>query len=270
MLRRILVVLVGLCCGIGVFVMWPEERAQMLVTGATAAPSTAVEGAYDIFFTLKNPGPPDLLDSVATQAEGDIALVRPESYDATPIPAQSNVAFSSDGVFLRFQPGDGALSEGVLIPITLEFGDAGAVRMKATLQTPQDGQLDHSMHAAMDHGSMDHAAMPAMPQVGIRDIQVAPSEDDGAWIVSLSTEGFEFVEPEPGIDAPDTDGQGHAHLYLNGLKLGRMYAPTARINALPAGRYTVEITLNRNTHTPYMAHGKPVTAQALVEVNQGL
>ncbi len=272
MIRQILIALIVLFVGIGAFLMWSQDRTPMLVTGATAAPSKAVAGANDIFFTLENPGPPDLLVSVASEADGTVTLVRPEIYDATPIPAQSNVSFSSDGVFLRYQPADAALTEGVLIPITLNFASGGTVRMKATLQTPQDGQMDHSMHANMDHGSMDHssmdqAAMAMMPQVGILEMQVLPGADDGIWTVSLTTENFEFYKPEPGGDVPDADGQGHAHLYLNGLKLGRMYAPTAQINSLPAGQYTVEVALNSNTHAPYMADGQPVAAQAMIEVD---
>ena len=81
----------------------------------------------------------------------------------------------------------------------------------------------------------------------------------------LSREEYSnFVDVPMGT--PHVPGTGHAHLYLNGLKLGRLYVPSARIGALPPGDHMVRVTLNANDHRAYVVDGDPVTAIAPLSV----
>ena len=62
------------------------------------------------------------------------------------------------------------------------------------------------------------------------------------------------------MDGDHVAGTGHGHIYLNGLKLGRLYSSSAEIGPLPSGVHVVRVTLNTNNHKAYVVDGKPVTA----------
>ena len=78
------------------------------------------------------------------------------------------------------------------------------------------------------------------------------------------TENFQFTPTTP--DSTHVMGQGHAHLYLNGMKLQRMYGSTATIGALPAGRYHIAVSLNTNDHRTYMSDAGWARAETFIDV----
>ena len=54
-------------------------------------------------------------------------------------------------------------------------------------------------------------------------------------------------------------GQGHAHLYVDGKKITRLYGPWFYLGDLAKGRHTIKVTLNGNDHGDYV-HGDVVVA----------
>lgn len=55
-------------------------------------------------------------------------------------------------------------------------------------------------------------------------------------------------------------GEGHAHIYVDGVKIGRVYGEwyhlaTANLN-LAAGEHLIRVDLNGNDHVPYMVGNK--------------
>lgn len=61
-------------------------------------------------------------------------------------------------------------------------------------------------------------------------------------------------------------GEGHAHVYVNGAKIGRLYGPWLHLPNLPKGEVTVEVTLNANDHRPLAVNGAPITAREVLTV----
>jgi hypothetical protein len=63
-------------------------------------------------------------------------------------------------------------------------------------------------------------------------------------------------------------GEGHAHLYINDVKIGRLYGAHHHISssALQAGENIITVTLNANTHEDYTVGGDLVAASATVMV----
>ncbi|WP_369682774.1 hypothetical protein [Roseovarius sp. M141] len=53
----------------------------------------------------------------------------------------------------------------------------------------------------------------------------------------------------------DVPGEGHAHVYVNGEKLGRLYGAWMHLPRLPPGEVIVLVTLNSNTHGPLAVDG---------------
>ena len=79
-------------------------------------------------------------------------------------------------------------------------------------------------------------------------IEVEPDPQSG-YNVHLATTNFTF-SPENASQG-HVAGEGHAHLYVNGQKVSRLYSNWYHLAELPEGANTVRITLNTNDHRAY-------------------
>jgi len=252
MLRRLIaLVIVVVAAAAVLFYALGPKRGRMLVSNPTAVAHMGHGGMVDVYFSLENPGGPDALVSASLPSGGTVAIRRPEGVDVTPIPAGASPVFSSDSIYLTVSGLDTPLEPGTLIPVELGFEKSGNVTFKARVGNDAGGHAAHSAHMAGTEGPV--------PQVSMT---VTAQGSDGPWDVALSTQNIEFVKVEDGT--PDSAGTGHAHLYLNGLKLGRLYSTSATIGKLLPGTYSVKVALNSNSHRPYTDDGKPVAATATI------
>ena len=151
-----------------------------------------------------------------------------------------------------------------LFLIGVVFGGGLGFAIAAANGVTFDGH-DHAMdHGADTHGETDAAELHDAPlEVSAVDapeisLLVEPDRDAG-WNLQVKTRNFEFAPREAG-NAP-TAGQGHAHLYINGVKQGRIYGDWTHIPALPAGEVLIEVLLNANDHQPLAVAGQKIAAQ---------
>ena len=109
--------------------------------------------------------------------------------------------------------------------------------------------------AVHDHGeTVDLAAGPAAPMLSAT---LLPDPVSG-WNLHLETTNFVFAPEHSGH--AHVEGEGHAHLYVNGDKIARLYGPWAHVEALPAGAQ-VEVTLTTNDHRALSVGGQPLAAR---------
>ena len=130
------------------------------------------------------------------------------------------------------------------------FEVAGAVTTRARVGKPDA----HAGHAHV----LDLGPVEVAPKV---TMDLRPDGD--GWTVTLNSGAFNLTKE--GVDGANVPGQGHAHLYLGGLKLQRMYGPVAHIGALPKGQHILQVILNSHDHQALYAGGKPVGAIALID-----
>ena len=78
----------------------------------------------------------------------------------------------------------------------------------------------------------------------------------GGWNIHIIPEHFRFT-PENVNKAP-TPGEGHAHLYVDGKKIARLYSAWFHLGSLAPGPHTIRVTLNANNHADLVLNGKPV------------
>jgi len=135
----------------------------------------------------------------------------------------------------------------------------------AQLESHDHGPEVHD-HSAHDHGdgSHDHPAMteagtPA-PSVGL----VLHPDTRQSRNLQIVTGNFTF-DPE-GVNGFHVPGRGHAHVYVDGVKIGRAYGPWFHLSALPAGTHEVRVTLNANDHSQLATDGQPIEATARVVI----
>ena len=128
---------------------------------------------------------------------------------------------------------------------------------------------DASQHDGVDHAGMDHAKMHEtqleMSAVNAPEITLAVTPDPmTGYNLHLTTQNFTFA-PEAASLA-DVTGEGHAHVYINGEKLARLYGRWMHLDALPVGDVEVQVTLNSNDHRALSVAGTPVTATVQLSV----
>lgn len=81
----------------------------------------------------------------------------------------------------------------------------------------------------------------------------------------LSTKGFKWAPQRVGM--PFRNGEGHAHLYVDGTKRTRLYGPWFYLGSLTPGTHTVRVSLNGNDHGDYVnRNGMPVESTVQVTV----
>jgi hypothetical protein len=122
----------------------------------------------------------------------------------------------------------------------------------------------HGHHG--NHGAQDHAAetVAVEPAVGPRLRLELATLDAGRHELRLATDNFRFV--------PDDDtssrviGEGHAHLYIDGVKIGRVYGETHSLPALSSGAHDIFVELVTADHAVYSVAGAPVAARVVLRV----
>ena len=100
-----------------------------------------------------------------------------------------------------------------------------------------------------DHGSMGGIEEPQGMGVSI---QAVPDSVSG-MNVRLTTTNFTFAPQEVG--GAHVPGHGHAHIYLDGVKVGRLYGEHYHLGSIAPGEHTLRATLNANTHQEYAVGG---------------
>lgn len=86
------------------------------------------------------------------------------------------------------------------------------------------------------------------------------------WNVQIETTDYTFA-PEKASTTETTSGEGHAHLYVDGRKITRMYDEWFHVDEdLAAGDHEFRVELSANDHSPYLADGEPIEAVQTVTV----
>ena len=130
-------------------------------------------------------------------------------------------------------------------PITMHPGETDAMGMGDAMEA---------------HGHAETIEAPAGMGVALN---VHPDSVSG-FNVQIVPTGFTFA-PEK-VNTTHVPGEGHAHLYVDGVKLRRVYGPWAHVDGLSSGMHEISVTLNANTHEEYAVDGQPITAAVTVHV----
>lgn len=120
-----------------------------------------------------------------------------------------------------------------------------------------------------DHGTTLHVHDDEEHELyEITDYDMLPSfkltlttDTKEGYNIHLDTENFKFAPEKAGTSPVDI--QGHAHLYVNGRKVMRLYAPDAYLPELKVGD-KVEVRLSTNDHRDIAHAGEPIAARITV------
>lgn len=123
-------------------------------------------------------------------------------------------------------------------------------------------QYDNSVNELRKDVGVDVTAYPNPPSL---EIELIP-DSGGGWNLNVVTKNFKFVPENAGLE--HVYGEGHAHLYVDNKKAGRIYGSWSYLAALPIGEHKVRVTLNTNNHKIYLIDNKPVEKEVTLKVSK--
>lgn len=118
-----------------------------------------------------------------------------------------------------------------------------------------------SSHQATDHSAMAHGPVESAVPISV---DFTAELEDGGVHLNISTEGWTWA-PED-VNGADADGAGHAHVYADGVKLGRIYGPYHYLQGLEPGDRELRVALNSNAHNDLTWQGQALEATKTVTI----
>ncbi|GAB4345162.1 MAG: hypothetical protein Fur0042_09600 [Cyanophyceae cyanobacterium] len=146
----------------------------------------------------------------------------------------------------------------------LLVGLGGAIAVRPALG---HGPTEHprSQHQHQPHHAHETLEWPRdrdRPTLGL----LAQPDPQGKGInVQVLVSGFRFA-PERLANPSDDPGEGHAHLYLNGEKIARLYGPWYHLSDLPPGRHVLSVRLSTNRHQELQYQGQAIAVETVLTI----
>ncbi len=130
------------------------------------------------------------------------------------------------------------------------------------VESPSAEGMGHSMDMPMGM-EMHHDPVEASQEMNVK-LNVYKDIFSG-YSIQLIVNGLTFTPENAGKQ--HVDGEGHAHIYIDGEKIARVYGTSFHLgNILSEGEHEIKISLNSNDHSPYTYNGELVEDTVTVEV----
>lgn len=156
--------------------------------------------------------------------------------------------------------------KGVLLGVTVGF--IGTYLWLSSVATDSRVQQHKEIESEMGsehagHHTHDQRAVAVGTPVPTVAISVEPDAKSG-YNLQISTEHFTF-EPAA-VNGAVVEGEGHAHVYVNGVKISRVYGEWFHLEAtlFEVGENDVRVTLNAHDHSDWAVDGVPITSSVTV------
>lgn len=160
--------------------------------------------------------------------------------------------------------GDYQFTVGFAVEPAIEgVGNGVQLRVEKSAAHGHGSSADHHSGATPGgHGSMSHDPLVSEVPVGLE--LSAQADDSGGVSVHIMAHNWTWA-PE-NVNGPHVPGEGHAHIYVDGEKVNRVYGPNYYLQGLSEGEHHISVTLNANSHNELLVDGKKVEAMAMVTV----
>lgn len=157
---------------------------------------------------------------------------------------------------------------GVLEPGSHEVRVELSANNHATL-TVQGSPIEASVVVEVPEGAQDHVhresstveALVPLPSVNVEVLD----DPAGGWTLRATPADFALA-PER-VSTAHVAGEGHMHLYIDGVKITRLYGEWFQLPDLPAGEHVLRVELSANDHSTVVIDGEPVGASVDLEVS---
>lgn len=127
------------------------------------------------------------------------------------------------------------------------------------MEVPEHTHHVHN-HSHHQHGSLEIVAHENLPEIDL----VLHKDPKSGWNAQILLENMVFAPAH--ASTQHVDGEGHAHIYINGEKINRVYSEWYHFGALEPGTHTVTVTLSTNDHMELTHDGQPISDTEVIEV----
>ena len=120
--------------------------------------------------------------------------------------------------------------------------------------------LNASMHAASAGEAGRGFAVVADEVQRLAENAREATSQIGTLVNNIQIETVNFVFSPTNAGGKHVEGEGHAHLYINGKKEARLYGSWFHLSSklLKKGKNKVTISLHANSHEQLTVNGKPL------------
>lgn len=145
----------------------------------------------------------------------------------------------------------------LLLVIALAAAACGSTDEAApTIHTHAAGEPIH-MHSMSERVE---AVGPAVPGITL----TVTADPVSGFNVHADCTNLTWAPEKAGLD--HVDGEGHAHVYVDGEKVARLYGEWYHLTGLTPGTHEVKVSLNGNTHAAYAVDGVEIADTVTIEV----
>lgn len=128
-----------------------------------------------------------------------------------------------------------------------------------TQLTTDDSNVSDTSTESTEETAHTHSEMYEVDVENAPTVKIMVEEDaKSGWNVRIITTNFTFA-PE-NVNGMNVEGEGHAHLYVDGVKISRVYGDYFYYGEEFDGTKTFKVSLNANDHSEYTVDGVPITA----------
>lgn len=120
-----------------------------------------------------------------------------------------------------------------------------------------------SSHHGQDPHGHSTLEIPANEPIPTVDLIIHEDELKG-WNLEMRVSNFQFA-PEK-VNQANNFPEGHAHLYINGEKVTRIYGNWYYLEALELGSNEITIGLNSNSHEALVYDSERIADTEVIEV----
>ena len=147
--------------------------------------------------------------------------------------------------------------------LDFEAATAGAFGINFHIYAAGDGADAGDGGGAMHHGD-DAIAVSAPAAVAVS----ATPDGSGGLNVAIDAAGWRWA-PER-VNGAHRPGEGHGHIYVDGVKVNRVYGPHYHLAGLEPGERRIRVTLNANSHNGLTVDGQALEAAMVVRVPESV
>jgi hypothetical protein len=129
--------------------------------------------------------------------------------------------------------------------------------------TNQNEHNHSTANASKNHTDHDYVEIPEGYHVPAVNMSVT-QDQSGTWLLKVEANHFAFAPEKAGMKSPSYN-EGHAHVYINGIKINRLYGEYYNLGTLPKGKNEIIVTLNSNNHGVLVYKGQPIQSSIVVD-----
>ncbi|EAW38438.1 hypothetical protein [Lyngbya sp. PCC 8106] len=125
-------------------------------------------------------------------------------------------------------------------------------------------EQSHESHGEGMNHNHEPMEIPQGQPIPTVDLVVHPDQMKG-WNLEVKVSNFRFAPEQVNTDA--RPGEGHAHLYVNGEKITRIYGNWYYLDTLEPGQNQLRVNLNSNDHKQLVHQGQPIEDVEVIEAD---